>query len=247
MSIELLLNEDVEHSEKHDLESFFYVLLYICTMYSRPGTWNEGDIKDNSHPFGQWMDESNWYQIGAVRNLVFSNALRTQLVFQHVHSYFTPLIPMLDQLCDAIYLSPEQTKRTPEVPCGTHANVLRILAHFFDRLPDQDDSPDTEHLPTPDAEIAPTVTAPVKRILWPRFNGSRRAASNGNRSEQRSIFHHGTDSGYGGDETLSSPHGREDDLGSGSLRRSPRSPKKRSSTQSVSGPSKRRRGNASGT
>jgi hypothetical protein len=243
MSVELLLNEDTEHSEKHDLESFFYVLLYICTMYSRPGTWNEGNIKDNSHPFGQWMDESNWYQIGAARNLEFSDTLRTQLLLQHVHSYFAPLIPMLEQLCDAIYLSPGQTHRTPLIPCGTHTNVLRILAHFFDRLPDQDDSPDTEHLPTPDAEIAPTVTAPVKRILWPR---SRRAAPNGSRSEQRSISHHGTDSGYGGDETLSSPHEREDDLGSGSLRRSPRSPKKRSSTQSVSGPSKRRR-NASGT
>jgi hypothetical protein len=101
MSVELLLNEDTEHSEKHDLESFFYVLLYICTMYSRPGTWNEGNIKDNSHPFGQWMDESNWYQIGAARNLEFSDTLRTQLLLQHVHSYFAPLIPMLEQLCDA--------------------------------------------------------------------------------------------------------------------------------------------------
>jgi len=37
MAVELLINDEVEHSEKHDLESFFYVLLYICMMCEGPG------------------------------------------------------------------------------------------------------------------------------------------------------------------------------------------------------------------
>jgi len=235
MSVQFLLNEDVEHSEKHNLESFFYVLLYIRTMYLRPGTWNKGNIKDNSHPFREWMDVSNLYQIGAARNLECRDAPRTQQVLQHVHSYFAPLIPMLEQLCNVIYLSPKQTHQNPTILCSTHTGFLHILGHFFDRLLDQDDSPDTKHLSTPDAKIAPTATAPVKRILWPRFGGSRKTVPNRNHSEQRSIFHHGTDFGYGGDETLSSS---QDDLGSGSLHHSSRSSKKQNSSQSVSGPSK---------
>jgi hypothetical protein len=45
-------NSSVEHSEKHDLESIFYNLLYICTMCQGPGKrWNSGDRRNVYHPF----------------------------------------------------------------------------------------------------------------------------------------------------------------------------------------------------
>ena len=151
MSIELLMSgSNVEHSAKHDLESVFFVLLYICTMYAGPGKlWINPALDDTTHPFGNWLDKTNieWHAIAALKSPAFSDPAHTKnVVFKHVHPYFSPLVPMLNSLCDTVYTpfmvdgpnGPEVVQRGMTCPCGTHAAVLNVLKAAFDELPDRD-------------------------------------------------------------------------------------------------------------
>ena len=47
MAIEVL--EDVDHTYRHDLESFFYVLIWMCVGYG----WGKGQ-KPEIHPLHRW-------------------------------------------------------------------------------------------------------------------------------------------------------------------------------------------------
>jgi hypothetical protein len=141
MSIELLMANTVEHSAQHNLESLFYVLLYICTMCKGPGKkWSGGDRDKPSHPFAYRMRER--YDIGAFRIAAFSSSRDTRVeVFKHVYPYFDPLISLLEKFCDTNFLVYENTGqmyRYTSRPFGTHTNVLRILREAFDALPDKD-------------------------------------------------------------------------------------------------------------
>lgn len=76
MAVQLLVANEVEHlehSEKHDLKPFFYVLLYICMMCSGPGElWNNDNFSDSNHPFGNWIhDVKTCHAIGTYRLMAF--------------------------------------------------------------------------------------------------------------------------------------------------------------------------------
>ena len=151
MSIELLMSgSNVEHSAKHDLESVFHVLLYICTMYVGPGKLRINPGLDNAtHLFGNWLDKTDidWHAIAALKSTAFSDPAHTKnVVFKHVHPYFSPLVPMLNSLCDTVYTpfmldgpnGPEVVQRGTTRPCGTHVAILNVLKAAFDELPDHD-------------------------------------------------------------------------------------------------------------
>ena len=149
MSIELLmLGGSAEHS-RHDLESVFYVLLYLCTMYGGPSRLRRNPgLDDNHHQFGSWLNKTdiNWHAIAALRIAAFTDPEHTRkAVFKHVYPYFSPLIPMLHSLCNTVYKAfmqdgPDGVEvggRGPTQPCG-HTAVLDVLKTAFDKLPDHD-------------------------------------------------------------------------------------------------------------
>jgi hypothetical protein len=161
MAVELLLSttddETTPHSEKHDLESFFYVLLYICTLYEGPGKLRS-DINrsDSNHPFGDWINEApSWHAIAAYRIAAFdSDAMKTRVLI-HVHPYFNPLIPMLINFCNAVfttYTLPGSSARMRDLcqPYSTHQGILDVLRSAYDTLPDDDlpGGPPTQDPPT---------------------------------------------------------------------------------------------------
>jgi len=158
MSIKLLLgNGTTEHSEKHDLESLLYVLLYVCTKYESPGKRNDGDYRHPDHPFGRRLEkQTDLYSIGCMRNLQICFLDLTKEMFKHVHLYFTPLIPLLENFCNTVFQLREEQRVF--IPNGTHAKVLRILNEAFNELPGQDDISGCPEKEKPDAEGLPTVT-----------------------------------------------------------------------------------------
>jgi hypothetical protein len=60
MSINVLTGS-ASHSEADDLESFFYVLLFLCLEYSGPGRRRDWDICKTD--LGRWI-EGNFREIG---------------------------------------------------------------------------------------------------------------------------------------------------------------------------------------
>jgi hypothetical protein len=153
MSIELVGAGNIEHSERHDLESFFYLLLCICTKYESPGKRN---IWDCCTPFGTRGEESVLYRTSRVKRMLNCLEEKRTEVFKNVHLYFTPLIPLLANFCNAVFQQ-EEEEHGPIRTCGTHAKVLCVLNEAFDELPDQGVIPGCPENETPDAEILPTT------------------------------------------------------------------------------------------
>lgn len=201
MSTQLLFqNSSVQHSEKHDLESIFYVLLYICTMCQGPGKrWNGGDRGNVYHPFGEWIDEeTRWHGIALFRMGQFSDAdLTRKEVWKHITPYFAPLIPLLENFCDVIFRVVEvegRKQRCLSSPCGSHTAVLRILNDAFIKLPDTE--PDVTN-PLTNAQLAkssPPDTIPSRQST---IVSSPIAGSSGTNKD---ISIH-SDSGYEGETT----------------------------------------------
>lgn len=200
MSTQLLFqNSTEEHSEKHDLESIFYVLLYICTMCQGPGKrWDGGDRANVYHPFGEWIDEeTRWHGIALFRMGQFSDAdITRKEVWKHITPYFAPLIPLLENFCNVIFRVVEvegRKQRCLSRPSGSHAAVLGILNDAFIELPDT--QPDVTNSLT-DAQLAnpsPPNTAPSSTIVSSPIAGSSHGAN-------KDISSH-SDSGYEGETT----------------------------------------------
>jgi hypothetical protein len=136
MSFELLLgNAGVEHTEKHDLESFFYLLLYICTMYDGHKHVGYSVDWDSRHPFGNWIKTATMRDIAASKTLILGGFDKD---FYHVCPYFTPLIPLLRKFRDAVFPPEAQNQRILKSPSATHAKILHILRECFNELPNED-------------------------------------------------------------------------------------------------------------
>ena len=195
MAVELLINDEVEHSEKHDLESFFYVLLYICMMCEGPGKLRNDENRDDAnHPFGNWIhDAKTRHAIGMYRFGAFSDYdVMQRKVLTHVHPYFGPLIHMLTNFCDVIFGTYAEDGgstriRNPRKPCGTHKKVLDVLRSAFDILPDEDVS----GIPEGPAHATPASTPSGNIIV-------NRAVDLYVGSEEPGDIR--SDSGYGGEE-----------------------------------------------
>lgn len=59
MSMEILNGTATEHTFQHDLESFLYVLLWICSTYTAPGKMRVGIIDEEDQmipPIYEWVD-----------------------------------------------------------------------------------------------------------------------------------------------------------------------------------------------
>ena len=223
------MSDGVEHSEKHDLESFFYVLLYICTMCEGPGQpRNDENRDDANHPFGNWIhDVKTWHAIGAYRSAAFSDSdVMQRKVLTHIHPYFNPLIPMLTNFCDVIFgtyaLEGESVLiRNPQKARGTHEKVLGILKSAFDTLPDEDVS----GIPRGPGDPQATPASTLSRNLSTRQTASvTKAADLYVSLKPGDINLYGSDSGYGGED----PSTATSRSGSGSL-----SPHKRSGLRLV--------------
>lgn len=95
MAIGVLLGE--QHSFRHDLESFFWVLFWICIHYDGPGVSRVVD------DFEQWnymkMDTLALLKMGTVvEKLVITRAMTNNFT-----SYFEPLIPWITKLWEVTF------------------------------------------------------------------------------------------------------------------------------------------------
>ena len=118
MAIEMLMktpprssgNPDVVfcHSAKHDLESLFYVLLYICTFYYGPQAKIKSADLLKSHtsvPLMQWVDPSafsrTFRSLGLLKLSHMANFETT--ILAKISAFFRPIIPGLITLHEKMF------------------------------------------------------------------------------------------------------------------------------------------------
>ena len=175
------------------------------------------------------------YGIGSFRNSALGPGGPKDLLERFVHPHFKPLIPMLEALCDEVFLvvkhnpNDETPMRMPTVASGEYDSILDILKTTLKGLPAHN-SP----LPPP-----PFRGAHRDATLMPPPLGLFKATSAGSRRRGESM-NWGSDSGYGGGETSqsSSHRGRRmvsstgdvDSVG-GKKRRNNSSPNKTTTTR----------------
>ncbi|KAF3768445.1 hypothetical protein M406DRAFT_250425 [Cryphonectria parasitica EP155] len=116
MAVGALMGE--QHSFMHDIESFFWVLFWICIHYEGPG-------KERTVPeFDKWnyMDTNTLLKvkIGEVNSSIFA-----QTAAQNFTDYYRPLIPLANRLREAIFPGGDRWKY--EDP-GLYAKVRKVLA-----------------------------------------------------------------------------------------------------------------------
>ncbi|GAP91775.1 putative serine threonine-protein kinase [Rosellinia necatrix] len=95
MAIGLL--DDEQHSYMHDLESFFWVLFWICVHYGAGG-----QPVENS-PLDSWDYKNDDELIDAKRGIIYATHTFERRARKHFTSYYQPLIPCVEALRKEVF------------------------------------------------------------------------------------------------------------------------------------------------
>jgi hypothetical protein len=131
MAIELLVKKSkIRHAAHHDLESLFFVLIYICTNLSGPGTIRTRQELDviSSIPLSAWFKASSSLREVGIAKAGALCDIETNIL-KSFAPYFEDLKPSIGKLFEAIYSYPG----TP-APVS-HDRVIEIFSETLDALP----------------------------------------------------------------------------------------------------------------
>ena len=103
MAAELVMvgpGKPVSHAARHDLESFFYVLLGICMLFNEPHKCKP------ENKLSQCFDiYFNTFELSLLKTITIQSQLGWSAnILPHISPYFQPLIPLLNTLHEAIVL-----------------------------------------------------------------------------------------------------------------------------------------------
>ncbi|KAL1762392.1 hypothetical protein FB107DRAFT_198936 [Schizophyllum commune] len=173
----------VLHDAIHDMESFFWTLLYLCITRSGPGGNRreelEGDILDDAPDveevaelrrivFCFFGDETETIAMNKAQ-LFGEPELFEEGILRHVHPYFEPLKPLLRQWWDLLLLAYEFEGYEYQ---GIHKFVIALLEKALRDLPPDESSEDKERARKARErrdrfvrEVMPTGTQEIPRSL----------------------------------------------------------------------------------
>lgn len=125
MAIELLLGKPgIRHTPQHDLESLFFVLVYLCTNLSGPGAIRTQDELQ----LHSTIPLSAWYKVSSTLHQIGIHKIGTMCTFESniLHRfapYFNELKPCVRLLYKAIY-----GDRYPGCPSNvSHEEIIQIF------------------------------------------------------------------------------------------------------------------------
>jgi serine/threonine protein kinase len=145
MALEVLKNaggEQTQQKPRHDLESIFYVLLYICMKLKGPNNMKR-TVEDNG---GLPMTIDSWFSPGITFRDLRDKKIGQLFEFEtrfinKFMPYFFDLRGCVSQLWNHIY---PLRKQEDDVCVGTHKGMLSILQETFEALPLKEDTSDAD-------------------------------------------------------------------------------------------------------
>ena len=147
MSIEVLHhagNKQIKQKPTHDLESIFYVLLYICTLYKGPDGMKRspGDLEAmSSVAINDWFVMHNRFRDLADKKKGQLSQFESRFL-NRFPPYFCDLRTCMSNLWDVLFPSPtgdaDDPMRDLSSCVGTHEGMMNILRATYDMLPDED-------------------------------------------------------------------------------------------------------------
>jgi hypothetical protein len=135
MAVELLMEgNDVTLRPSHDLESLFYVLIYLCTNLAGPNTPRplEELLIFTSLPIAAWFISETSFEALGTGKLGLAHAFQKRVV-DRFSPYFTDIKPCVTELFHAMYPSGPQIKSSL-----THDKMIKIFTTTLEKLPSTD-------------------------------------------------------------------------------------------------------------
>ncbi|KAF5317516.1 hypothetical protein D9619_013202 [Psilocybe cf. subviscida] len=139
MAVDILWGKP--HEPCHDLESFIYVLVWICICYAGPNNTPRKGFTFKNKELDVWAGNSpsslTFSNIGNIKVATFCcTGIFESQVLAHIHPYFDSLKPCLYDLQSLIQ---KQTLR--RIPPITHEMIETVLKKHMDQLPETEDNP----------------------------------------------------------------------------------------------------------
>jgi len=134
MAIDVLLHAPgPEHQPHHDLESFFYVLLWSCITFVGPAERSAGvpTINEKTTPLVLWanIDGRNFLDVGSIKRDMMTDAERFQTdLLDNFQPYFRRLVPFMELLRRVIF------DRTYEEGPVLHEEMVDVLQQAYDTI-----------------------------------------------------------------------------------------------------------------
>ena len=130
MAAEILEKDDIEHNEKHDLESIYFVILYLCTMFLGPE--NQPISKEDIPVFIKfWSELENWKP--KLLGFFMSNFLGRR-DYQAIIDAMTDYMRDLGDYLRRLHLTLVEENK----PNVMHKKWIKILEYCLSSLPSKD-------------------------------------------------------------------------------------------------------------
>jgi len=133
MSIQLA-HKDVPHHAKHDIESFFYVLLFITIMFTGPRKAISYKDRHTSGIFGKATDYHDLRVFTSVKATALSDFEMLEESLKSMCPYFSDIKPLLVDLCSVVFATSNDSI-LPFKPMGTHSAFKQKLRVHYEHLP----------------------------------------------------------------------------------------------------------------
>jgi hypothetical protein len=147
MSIEVLHNagdKQIKQKPSHDLESIFYVLLYICTFFKGPDGMrrNHVDLEEmSSVAINDWFVMHKRFRDLADKKKGQLSQFETRFL-NRFPSYFRDLRTCMNDLWNVLFPTPigvaDNLIRDLSSCVATHDGMLEVLRIAYDQLPGED-------------------------------------------------------------------------------------------------------------
>jgi hypothetical protein len=133
MSIQLA-HKDMPHHAKHDIESFFYVLLFITIMFTGPCKAIKYKGRCTSGIFGTATDYHDLHLCSSVKTTELSNFEMWDKMLKSMCPYFAAIKPLLVDLCYVVFNMSDDSIHMLKLK-GTHINFKQKLREEYEHLP----------------------------------------------------------------------------------------------------------------
>jgi len=130
MSINVLQTKD--HKAEHDLESLFYALVWICSLYTNPGEKRELDeLSHGALPILDWADPQRTFQ--QIADLKKGHLQLRQDFQDRILEYYSEYFHPLKQCCETLrqLFFQDCQQRDPV----THEQFISVLQEAVKTLP----------------------------------------------------------------------------------------------------------------
>ncbi|KAG5719233.1 hypothetical protein E4T56_gene13403 [Termitomyces sp. T112] len=126
MAIHLLMNPTAPHCVGYDLESLFYVLIFVVTQIDDFDKPNDQKFRTVTlpKPLASWfLLQLELETLGEIKTVQFHHYLDKRIL-SHVKPIFNPLVPALKRIWGALYPASKTVADPPEDCCDEFINAL---------------------------------------------------------------------------------------------------------------------------